>query len=77
MHYTGKMFQIIKDNKFNLKEANKQVCETGSTIWYGKSSYIETVKWEDFKTNYDKYIDGAYERQNDLEDYDIEKNIKE
>ena len=28
-HYTGKLFQIIKDNKFNLKNPSKKTCEIG------------------------------------------------
>lgn len=74
-HHTDILFQIIRDNKFNLKSATKKSCDTGRTIWYGDSSYIAAVKWCDFKSDYNKYLDAAYERQNNLDDYDIVKTI--
>lgn len=74
-HHTNKLFQIIKDNKFNLKDATKKDCDTGSTIWYGDFSYIAAVKWCDFKKDYNKYIDAAYDRQNNIDNYDIVKTI--
>ena len=74
-HYTNKLFQIIKDNKFNIKYATKKECDTGRTIWYGDVSYISAVKWCDFKTDYNKYIDAAYERQNNIDNYEIVKTI--
>lgn len=77
IHHTGKLFQIIRDNKFNLKEADKKICNTGSTIWYGDYSYISAIKWKEFKTNCDKYIDNAYERQKNLDKYEITKTISE
>lgn len=74
-HHTPILFQIIKDNKFNLKSATKKSCDAGSTIWYGDCSYIAAVRWCDFKSDYSKYIDAAYERQNNIDDYDITKTI--
>lgn len=76
-HHTEKLFQIIRDNKFNIKTENKKICDAGSTIWYGECSYIAAVKWSDFKTNYNKYINNAYERQDNLENYEITKTITE
>ncbi|MDF2854547.1 MAG: hypothetical protein K0Q87_398 [Neobacillus sp.] len=76
-HHTDRLFQIIRDNKFNLKDANKKSCDSGRTIWYGDFSYIGAVKWKDFKTNVNKYINAAYERQDNINDYDIVKTILE
>lgn len=76
MHYTDKLFSIIRKNKFNLKNAPKKVCDSGSTIWYsGRESYIEAVKWKDFIVNYATYINRAYERQDDIDSYDICKEV--
>ena len=75
-HHTEKLFQIIRDNKFNRKSASKRACDTGETIWYGDCSYIAAVKWCDFKSNYNKYIDAAYERQKNIDDYEIVKTIE-
>lgn len=74
-HRTDKLFQIIGDNKFNLKDAAKKSCAAGRTIWYGDFSYIAAVKWCDFKNDYNKYIEVAYERQTSIDDYDITKTI--
>lgn len=75
-HYTDKLFQIIKDNKFNYKSASKRTCEEGSVVWYGECSYIAAVKWDSFISNYDKYFKDAYTRQDNIDDYEIVKTIK-
>lgn len=74
-HHTDKLFSIIRKNKFNLKDANKKTCDTGSTIWYGEFSYIKAVKWSDFINNYSAYIESACERQNNIDDYVICKEV--
>mgnify|MGYP001010127148 CR=1 FL=1 len=74
-HHTDKLFSIIRKNKFNLKDANKKMCDTGSTIWYGEFSYIKAVKWSDFINNYSAYIESACERQNNIDDYVICKEV--
>lgn len=74
-HHTDKLFSIIRKNKFNLKDANKKTCDTGSTIWYGEFSYIKAVKWSDFINNYSTYIDSACERQDNIDDYEICKEV--
>lgn len=76
VHYTDTLFSIIRKNKFNLKDASKKVCDSGSVIWYsGNDSYMEAVKWEDFIANYNKYINRACERQDDIDSYDIYKEV--
>lgn len=74
-HYTNKLFTIIKKNKYNLKNANKRKCQNNSTIWYGDCSYIQAVKWEDFIKDYNYYIELSCERQKNIEDYEIIKEI--
>lgn len=74
-HHTDKLFAIIRKNKFNLKDASKKVCDTGSTIWYGEYSYIKAIKWSNFIDNYSTYIESACQRQDNIEDYDIHKEV--
>ncbi len=74
-HHTDKLFTILRKNKFNLKDANKKVCDTGLTIWYGESSYIKAVKWSDFISNYSTYIESACVRQDNIDDYEICKAV--
>lgn len=51
------------------------MCDTNSTIWYGEHSYIKAVKWNEFVRNYSAYIQSACERQNNIEAYDIYKEV--
>lgn len=74
-HHTYKLFSIIRKNKFNLKEANKNVCDTGDTIWYGEYSYIKAVKWSEFISDYNTHVESACERQKNIDDYDICKEV--
>ncbi len=74
-HHTDKLFEILRKNKFNLKTAIKKNCDTGLTIWYGEYSYIKAVKWSDFISNYSIYIEEACDRQNNIDDYEICKEV--
>lgn len=75
VHHTGKLFSIIKKNKFNYKNPNKRECSNGGVTWSGKCSYIQAVKWCDFISNVNQYIDEAYSRQKEIDDYEIYKDI--
>ncbi len=69
------LFNILKNNMFNIIETNNNRCSNGSTIWYGESSYITYVNWDDFIKDMDKYINKAYEIQNNIDAYDICKEV--
>lgn len=72
---TDTLFKIMRENMFNLKDANKKDCEDGSTVWYGDSCYISSVKWDDFVKDMEKYINKAYEIQDKIDNYDIHKEV--
>lgn len=72
---TYTLFDILKNNMFNLENANKKECDDGSIIWYGDSSYIKSVKWDDFINDIQLYIDKAYEIQSNIENYKICKEV--
>ena len=75
-HHTDKLFAIIKNNKFNkTKNASKRTCDNNNTIWSGTCSYIEAVKWSSFILDYQKYIDAAEDRQSNIDEYDIYKEV--
>jgi len=69
------IYGILRKNKFNLKAANKKVCDTGSTIWYGEYSYIQAVKWNSFINNYSAYVEGACQRQDNIDAYEVYKDV--
>lgn len=76
LHKTNTLFPIIANNKFNLKNPNKFYCEKcGSYHYQGCVSYIDAVKWEDFILAPDVYIENAHNRRDNIDDYEIHKNL--
>ncbi|MBD1427956.1 TIR domain-containing protein [Sphingobacterium arenae] len=72
---TTVLFQILKDNMFNVKEPNRRLCN-GSWIYSGDSSYIQSVKWDEFKTIPNYYLNKAIELRDKKEQYNITKSVK-
>lgn len=76
-YHTNNLFQILRDNMFNLKdkESNVKHCN-GSKIYLGRPSYITSVKWENFISNADYYLDLASEIRQDIDKYDLKKTVQ-
>lgn len=72
---TGMLFNILKRNMFNRKDADTSICDTSEKVWHGDSSYIISVKWEDFIDDMDKFIKKAYELQDNIDEYIIYKEV--
>lgn len=72
---TSILFQILRENMFNVKNPNRSVCN-GKWIYSGDYSYIDSVKWEDFIVNPTKYIDKAIELRDRKEEFELRKNVK-
>lgn len=70
------LFQILQENMFNIKSPNTSECSNGSLVYYGDSSYIQSVKFEDFKNNPTYYLEKAIELRNKKEDYKITKTVR-
>lgn len=60
---------------FNILEPNTSECN-GSSLYHGFSSYIYSVKWNDFISSYKKYIDIAVSIADSKESYDIKKELE-
>jgi hypothetical protein len=75
---TDFLFQILRDNMFNVKKPVFTECEnhTGSKPYQGYSSFIHSVKWEDFQSNPNKYIDIAVSIRQNINDYELTKTVK-
>ena len=71
---TSFLFAILRENMFNLKNPETKDCN-GNKIYYGYSSYIHTVKWDNFIANISKWIDVAMEIWKNRDNYDIRKNV--
>ena len=72
---TNFLFQILKDNMFNIKNPETRECN-GNTIYSGYSSYIHSVEWGDFKNNITKYIEIAKGIQENMNNYELCKTVK-
>ena len=70
-------FEIIGDNFFNKKEPIKQKCsKCGKNHYVGyENHYFVYATWSDFCKNPQKYIDRAKNNQDNLDDYNIRKNV--
>jgi hypothetical protein len=73
-HNTGQLFNILKNNMFNIKEPTTRECN-GSIINDGEFSFIKTVEWSTFKTSHKYYIDKSIEIRNKNEEYKLQKVI--
>jgi hypothetical protein len=75
---TDFLFQIQRDNMFNVKAPNLSDCDnhsSGGKVYLGNSSYIHSVKWSDFKSNVKYYLDLAVEINEQIDEYDITKSV--
>ena len=59
---------------FNIKNPEKRECN-GNTIYSGYSSYINSVKWDDFIVNIDKYIEISVEIWRNRTNYNLRKTV--
>jgi hypothetical protein len=75
---TDKLFQILKENMFNIKKPEYTNCENhvGSRAYKGYCSYIHSVKWNDFCIDPNQYINIALEIRAKMSEYEISKTIK-
>lgn len=72
---TNILFNIMRANMFNQKQPSSTTCDDGSVVYYGDSSYITSVKWDDFIQQTEEYIAKAYEIQKDIDGYNITKDV--
>jgi hypothetical protein len=75
---TDFLFQILRDNMFNIKKPVFTECENhiGNKPYKGYSSFIYSVKWSDFVSNPNKYINIAVETRQNINDYNLTKTVK-
>lgn len=77
---TRTLFQILRDNMFNIKEPVYSDCQHHSAdnpVYTGYPSYIFSVKWYDFIRDKEKYLQMAEDRKEKIEGYNITKDIDE
>lgn len=69
------IFSIMKNNMFNIKNPNKRECDNGDTVYRGECNYMKCVKWDDFSKDMEKYINAAYDIQDNVDNYYICKEV--
>ena len=69
------LFMILEKNMFNVKLPNRRLCN-GSFVYTGDTSYIQSIKWEDFIINSSIYIEKAIELRDRQYEFELIKNIK-
>lgn len=74
-YMTHWMFPIIRKNMFNQKKPNTRECN-GSILYDGYFSYIYSVKWLEFKSNYQGFVDIAVSIAENKDDYEIKKELE-
>lgn len=76
---TNTLFQILRDNMFNLKIPTFNKCEhhsAGNKVYTGPSSYIKSIKWDDFIKDIPGNLDTATKLAANISNYDISKTLK-
>lgn len=72
---TNFLFDIMRLNMFNINNPNAEICNNNSKVYHGDSSYISSVKWDDFIADPEKYIKNAYDIQSKIVHYKIVKDL--
>lgn len=73
--YTGRLFEILRKNMFNEKIPTIIRYENGIPIYFGESSYIPCIKWNDFTECPNSSIERAIRIQNNISNYNICKEV--
>ena len=79
-HHTGRLFQILRDNMFNIKEPTFNVCSNHSRtnpVYTGLFSYIHPVRWSDFEANMESYLNTVEDLKENIDNYNITKIVKD
>ncbi len=77
---TDKLFQILRDNMFNIKKPTFNNCSNHmitNPVYIGQSSYIYSVKWCDFVGYKEKYLKKVEHLRDSIDDYNIKKTVED
>lgn len=74
---TASLFKILGNNMFNRNEKNLIHCATCSSHHHvgDDHSYIHPVKWVDFMSNINGYLDHGVEINQNIDDYELVKVV--
>lgn len=72
-YFPNRIYDIINNNICNLKGDNKYVCERCKSCSVLEGSYISLIDEENFLRDPGKYVENAYEKSQQIENFDISK----
>jgi hypothetical protein len=67
------LYDIIKNNRFNLNTDDKYTCQTCKTFDQLKGSYISLVEEDRFLGNPQHFIENAYDKSKSINDFNLTK----
>lgn len=70
-HYNW-LFDILRNNMFNIRQSTVQVCQQRSNIWTGEFSYIPMITWDAFINDIDSSIARVEEIRQRADEYKIQ-----
>lgn len=75
---TNFLFQILRENMFNIKNPEYTECanHVGGKPYKGYSSFIHSVRWVDFIGSSNNYLNIAIEIRQNIDKYEVTKTIK-
>lgn len=68
---SSKLYDIIKNNRFNVNGGGTYLCKECKTFDMLSSSYISLVDEGSFLANPTKYIENAYDKSRKIDEFDI------
>lgn len=69
----SKLYNIIKENRFNLNTANKYSCPTCKTFDQLNGSYVSLIEEDRFLNNPQHFIENAYNKSKNIDNYILSK----
>jgi hypothetical protein len=68
-----KLYNIINSNRFNNITEDKYSCSTCKSYDWLTGSYMSIIKEDDFLNDSTKFIENAYDKSQNLKDFDLTK----
>jgi MTH538 TIR-like domain (DUF1863) len=76
LNKTETLFQILRENMFNIKNPSHLPCQQNSKVFTGEPSYIPAMKWYEFKTNVNTHLERVIRINENIQNYEIVKTIR-
>lgn len=71
----SKLYSIINENRYNREGDEKYACIDCKIFDHLEGSYMSLIKEDEFLGNINGYIENAYDKSQNLEDFDLTKEI--